>query len=457
MDIIEIKGKINTAICYARVVEDEAIEQIRRMCDYPMTEGSRIRIMPDVHSGKGCTIGTTMTITDKAVPNVVGVDIGCGMYTVNLGKVDIDFVKVDEAAHFIPSGMNVWEGRQERFDLTELACYRELKDTKRLERSLGTLGGGNHFIEIDEAGDGTKYLVIHSGSRNLGKQVAELYQKLAINLDRGYGDYLEKRDEIIRTYKEQGRRSEIQDALKQLHWQVYESETSMPEDLCYLSGKYLEDYLHDVEICQAFARRSREKMAEIILERTGMAGREAFHTIHNYIDKEMQTMTSAYANKMLKSLEEDKAFWVNKEATSSTYVAAINEEPVVPEYDYTEVVATITSLDEKIAIIKHALNVTNSNEKVQVGDAEMSIDTILIKMAQLNKRKSVLDQMRKQLPKAREEQRSYMSRNTVPEYRYINYDLELIKKEYEAVSKTIMEMQMALDKYNQTVQFEVDI
>ena len=161
----------------------------------------------------------------------------------------------------------------------------------------------------------------------------------------------------------------------------------------------------------------------------------------------MQTMTSAYANKMLKSLEEDKAFWVNKEATSSTYVAAINEEPVVPEYDYTEVVATITSLDEKIAIIKHALNVTNSNEKVQVGDAEMSIDTILIKMAQLNK----------QLPKAREEQRSYMSRNTVPEYRYINYDLELIKKEYEAVSKTIMEMQMALDKYNQTVQFEVDI
>ena len=225
-----------------------------------------------------------MTITDKAVPNVVGVDIGCGMYTVNLGKADVDFEKVDEVAHFIPSGMNVWEGRQEKLDLTGLACYRELKDAKRLERSLGTLGGGNHFIEIDEAADGTKYLVIHSGSRNLGKQVAELYQKLAINLNRGYGDYLEKRDEIIRTYKEQGRKNEIQEALKQLHWQVYESETSMPEDLCYLSGKYLEDYLHDVEICQAFARRSREKMAEIILERTGMAGSDGFHTIHNYID-----------------------------------------------------------------------------------------------------------------------------------------------------------------------------
>ena len=286
MDKIEIKGKVNTAICYARVVEDEAIEQIRRMCDYSMTEGSQIRIMPDVHAGKGCTIGTTMTIIDKAVPNVVGVDIGCGMYTVNLGKVDVDFEKVDEAAHFIPSGMNVWEGRQERFDLTELRCYRELKDTKRLERSLGTLGSGNHFIEIDEAVDGTKYLVIHSGSRNLGKQVADLYQRLAVNLDRGYGEYLEKRDEIIRTYKEQGRKKEIQEALKQLRWQVYESEASMPEDLCYLSGKYLEDYLHDVVICQAFARRSREKMAEIILERTGMTGGEAFHTIHNYIDTE---------------------------------------------------------------------------------------------------------------------------------------------------------------------------
>ena len=171
----------------------------------------------------------------------------------------------------------------------------------------------------------------------------------------------------------------------------------------------------------------------------------------------MQTITSAYANKMLKSLEDDKAFWINKEAASSTYVAAINEEPVVPEYDYTEVAATIVALDEKIAIIKHALNLTNATAKVLVGDTEMSIDTILIKMAQLNKRKSVLDQMRKQLPKTREEQHSYMSRNAVPEYRYINYDLDLIKKEYEAVSKTIMEMQMALDKYNQTVQFEVNI
>lgn len=171
----------------------------------------------------------------------------------------------------------------------------------------------------------------------------------------------------------------------------------------------------------------------------------------------MKTMTSAYANKMLRSLEEDKAFWLNKEATSGTYVVANNEEPVIPEYDYAEVAAAIAEIDEKIAIIKHALNVTNATASVRIGEAEMSIDTILIKMAQLNKRKSVLDVMRKQLPKTRVEQHAYMPRNSVPEYKYINYDLELIKKEYESVSVKIMEMQMALDKYNQTVQFEVDI
>ena len=171
----------------------------------------------------------------------------------------------------------------------------------------------------------------------------------------------------------------------------------------------------------------------------------------------MQKMTSAYANKMLKSLEDEKTYWVNKEETSSTYVVANNEEPVVPEYDYVQVANTIAEIDEKITIIKHTLNVANAAAKVVVDDIEMSIDTILIRMAQLNKRKNVLDIMRKRLPKAREEQRSYMSRNTVPEYRYINYDLELIKKEYESVSKMIMEMQMALDRYNQTVQFEVNM
>jgi len=282
--MFEIKGKINTAICYAKVVEDDAIDQIRRMCDYEFTADSRIRIMPDVHAGKGCTIGTTMTVTDKVVPNIVGVDIGCGMYTVNLGKEDIDFAKLDEAAHFIPSGMNIWEGRQEKFDLQQLRCYRSLKNTKWLERSLGTLGGGNHFIEVDRASDGTNYLVIHTGSRNLGKQVAEIYQQLAIDLNKGKETYFQERDEIIRTYKEQGRRKEIEKALKGISWNAREA--AVPEDLCFLYGQYFEDYMHDVEICQRFARRNREKIAEILLDRTGMSGTDGFHTIHNYIDTE---------------------------------------------------------------------------------------------------------------------------------------------------------------------------
>lgn len=280
--MFEIKGKVNTAICYAKIVEDEAIEQIRRMCDYEFTEKSKIRIMPDVHAGKGCTIGTTMTVMDKVVPNIVGVDIGCGMYTICLGKDEIDFEKLDETAHYIPSGMNIWDGRQEKFDLQELRCYRSLKNTKWLERSLGTLGGGNHFIEVDQAVNGTKYLVIHTGSRNLGKQVAEIYQQLAVDLNKGKETYFDQRDKIIRTYKEQGRRKEIQAALEAISWN--KRETTMPEDLCYLYGRFFEDYMHDVEICQKFATRNREKIAEVIFERTGMTGTEGFHTIHNYID-----------------------------------------------------------------------------------------------------------------------------------------------------------------------------
>ena len=284
MKRIEIKGKFNTAIAYAKVIEDEAIEQLRRMCDYEFTAGSKIRIMPDVHVGAGCTIGTTMTVTDKVVPNIVGVDIGCGMYTVNLGKSEIDLEKVDEAAHFIPSGKNVWESRGERFDLQTLKCYRNLKDTRRLERSLGTLGGGNHFIEIDRSTDGTNYLVIHSGSRNLGKQVAEYYQKLAIDLSHGKDELFKKQEELIRDYKSQGRRSEIQEAIKQLHREFKSKASEIPADLCFVYGKYLCDYLDDVKICQEFAKRNREIMAHIIIKRVGLKAGESFHTIHNYID-----------------------------------------------------------------------------------------------------------------------------------------------------------------------------
>ena len=282
--MLEIIGTYNTAKCFATTVDDGAREQIRAVCNTEAFAASKIRIMPDVHAGKGSTIGTTMTVTDKIVPAMVGVDIGCGMYTVYLGNIDINFENLDRVAHYIPSGMKVWEGRQERFDLTQLRCYRALKDSKRLERSLGTLGGGNHFIEIDVDECGGKYLVIHSGSRNLGKQVADYYQQIAIDLNVGKEEYFKAREEIIRTYKEQGRRTEIQAKLKEIEREFHAKEPTLPADLCFLYGSFMQDYLHDVDVCQRFAERNRAKMAEIILEKCGWKAIETFQTIHNYVD-----------------------------------------------------------------------------------------------------------------------------------------------------------------------------
>ena len=280
----EIQGKFNTAISFAKVIEDTAREQIRRMCNYEFTADSKIRIMPDVHAGKGCTIGTTMTVTDKAVPNIVGVDIGCGMYAVKLETDSLDFEKIDEAAHYIPSRRNVWDCKQEKFDLTELHCYRQLKETRRIEKSLGTLGGGNHFIEIDKSSDGTFYLVIHTGSRNLGKQVAEIYQHLAIDLAKGKDKFFQQKENIIEVYKSLGRKKEIQSKLKELEKEYRGRKASMPDDLCYVYGKYFHQYLHDMELCQTFARRNRELIAKILLGKAGISYSEAFHTVHNYID-----------------------------------------------------------------------------------------------------------------------------------------------------------------------------
>ena len=282
--MIEIKGEKTTAICYANVIEEEAIEQIRRMCDQDFTEGCRVRIMPDVHAGKGCTVGTTMTVDKKVPPNIVGVDIGCGMYTVNLGRQEIDLEKFDKACHGIPSGKNVWQEKKEDFDLTKLRCCYSLKQTGWLERSLGTLGGGNHFIEIDQAKDGTNYLVIHTGSRNLGKQVAEIYRKLALELHQGKKKYMKKKNALIAEYKAEGRRKEIKQALLELRRR--EKSLSIPEDLCYVYGDYFEEYLYDVEICREFAARNRELLSEILLERCKLKGKDGFHTVHNYIDGE---------------------------------------------------------------------------------------------------------------------------------------------------------------------------
>lgn len=281
-----IEGKHGQASCYATNIEDDCVKQIKRMLDMPFAEGANTAIMPDAHFGIGCTIGTTMKVTDKVVPNLVGVDIGCGMLTADLGHKPINLGEFDEACHEIPSGRNVWEGRRERFNLEELRCYRNLRDTKRMCRSLGTLGGGNHFIEIDKASDGMQRLVIHSGSRNLGKQVAEYYQKLAVQLHNGKEEFFRRKQELIDTYKAQGRRSELSEVIKALHVEYFGNPKGpdVPKDLCWLYGSYMDDYLHDIEICQEFAKRNRERMMIEILERAGLDASSEFHTIHNYID-----------------------------------------------------------------------------------------------------------------------------------------------------------------------------
>lgn len=287
--MLEVKGKFNTAKVFTDKIEDEAVQQIKELCNQPFVEECKVRIMPDTHKGVSCVIGFTADLKDKVIPNIVGVDIGCGMLTVNLGKIDIDLEKLDNVIHkYVPSGMNVHEGRMIKFpELQELKCYRSLTNTKRIERSIGTLGGGNHFIEIDEGKDGTKYLVIHSGSRNLGTQVARIYQDLAIDLCSGKEDYFIQRENVIKEYKEAGRRKEIQSALKKLKEKYDELMPEYPRELCFLSGKYREDYLNDMNICQNYADLNRNTMADIILSKMfnkSLDNYESFTTIHNYIN-----------------------------------------------------------------------------------------------------------------------------------------------------------------------------
>nr|DAE73789.1 MAG TPA: tRNA-splicing ligase RtcB [Bacteriophage sp.] len=249
-------------------IEQEAINQINELLDQDAFKDSKIRIMPDVHAGKGCVIGFTGNLGNKVIPNIVGVDIGCGMLCVELGNIDLDLERLDKIIReYVPSGFEVHDERKYKFlELQDLKCYRELKDTKRLERSIGTLGGGNHFIEIDIDEDNNKYLVIHTGSRNLGKQVAEYYQELANQLcNYNIGEYKEKQQELIKTYKEQDRKQEIQSALMKLKEEYKIDHKKIPKDLAYLEGQYREDYLHDMKICQEFAKDNRLCIAKQIL------------------------------------------------------------------------------------------------------------------------------------------------------------------------------------------------
>lgn len=274
---------------YAEMVDDCAKEQIQTLAALPAFSSSKIRIMPDVHAGAGCVIGFTADLGDKVIPNVVGVDIGCGMLTCELGKIEIDYDKLDRVIReHIPSGMNVrTQMLPDVPDLEQLHCYDQLARRSWLERSVGTLGGGNHFIEIDRDDDGNMFLVIHTGSRNLGKQVADLYQKTAIAVMKGRDEYVAECERVKREYKLSGRQEEIQKTLNALKKAYEKSEAGVPETLCYLEGNYREMYLHDMAFCQEFAMLNRKWIAKIICEKMGWEIQKQFTTVHNYID--MQT------------------------------------------------------------------------------------------------------------------------------------------------------------------------
>lgn len=279
-------------------IEQEAVNQINELLRQEPFKNCKVRIMPDVHAGKGCVIGFTADLGEKVIPNIVGVDIGCGMLCVELGNIELDFKDLDRVVNeYIPAGRNIRKQKLLNFDkINELYCLRELKETKKFNRAIGTLGGGNHFIEIDADNKGNKYLVIHTGSRNLGKQVADYYQNLAIELCSGKEEMYKKKEEIIKKYKEQGRKSEIQQALKELEKEYKNNKPNLPKELCYLEGKHREMYLHDMKICQEYASLNRLQIAKQIIinyykltyipEMYPPIMQNSFETIHNYISFE---------------------------------------------------------------------------------------------------------------------------------------------------------------------------
>ncbi len=274
---------------FTKNIEEEAIKQIDELLEQEPFKDCKVRIMPDVHAGKGCVIGFTADLGNKVIPNIVGVDIGCGMLCVELGNIELNLEKLDDIINeHIPAGRNIREQKLIDFEkINELYCLRELKESKKFNRAIGTLGGGNHFIEIDIDVEDNKYLVIHTGSRNLGKQVADYYQNLAIELCSGKEELFKKKEKIIKEYKEQGRKSEIQQTLKDLEKEYKNNNPDLPKDLCYLEGKYREMYLHDMRICQEYASLNRCYIARTILLNMGMQiYQKHFETIHNYISFE---------------------------------------------------------------------------------------------------------------------------------------------------------------------------
>lgn len=280
--MIELSGKYSSAKVFTDVIEPDAISQIITLCSQELSKDSKIRIMPDVHAGTGCTIGTTMTITDKAVPNMVGVDIGCGMETVKIKEKHIELQKFDKLIYEkIPSGFgirNTPHRYAEKIPLENLYCIEHI-DLEKAEKSIGTLGGGNHFIEADKASDGSIYIVVHSGSRHLGVEVAKYYQNEAYKrLNKTSKSDI---DELVARLKSEGKTKNIQQEIKKL---VNTKTTNIPKHLAYAEGELFEQYIHDMKIVQEFALVNRQAIITEIIKGMKLHITEQFSTIHNYID-----------------------------------------------------------------------------------------------------------------------------------------------------------------------------
>ncbi|MGD6891951.1 RtcB family protein [Bacillus mobilis] len=278
--MLKLQGKYNEAKVFTNNVDETATGQIIDLCNQEFVKDSQIRIMPDTHAGAGCTIGTTMTIQDKIVPNLVGVDIGCGMEVavINKKKEEINFDCVDETIRkFVPSGFRIRDKEHRFSKMIDFDSVKAPYALQRAQKSIGTLGGGNHFIELNEDEKGNVYIVIHSGSRNLGKQIAEYYQNFAYEQ---LIDVTSMKDEIIKRLTEEGRAKEIQETLRGIQ------KPKIRKELAYLEGQGFKDYMNDMNIAQKYAALNRKAMIDEIVTKMDWKITDQFTTIHNYIDME---------------------------------------------------------------------------------------------------------------------------------------------------------------------------
>lgn len=279
--MLELNGKYNTAKVFTDVIDNESISQIINLLNQSYIQGSTIRMMPDVHAGAGCTIGTTMTIKDKVCPNLVGVDISCGMHTIKLKEKHIELQKLDKLIRSeVPSGFSIRNTPHrftEKVNLEDLYCAKFI-NMNRATHSIGTLGGGNHFIEANKDDDGNIYIVVHSGSRHLGVEIANYYQNAGYEALTTYNK--NEIQNIINQLKKEGRNSEIQSTISNLKTK----HTTIPKPLAYVEGNLFEQYIHDIKIAELFAEYNRKAIIDVIVKGMGLHVAEQFTTVHNYID-----------------------------------------------------------------------------------------------------------------------------------------------------------------------------